>query len=97
MPAAQIKVGRFTVTALSDGYADMPFSYFPVARRKRSSRPRRAFAAKPSGIRFVFNQYLMRMASAASDRHGAGGHPRQVGAAADALRSIGVHRTASAP
>lgn len=28
-PLAQIKVGRFTVTALSDGYADMPFGYFP--------------------------------------------------------------------
>ena len=28
-PLAQISIGRFTVTALSDGYADMPFGYFP--------------------------------------------------------------------
>ena len=27
MPLAQIKVGRFTVTALTDGYADMPYGY----------------------------------------------------------------------
>jgi hypothetical protein len=29
VPSAQISIGRFTITAVSDGYADMPFSYFP--------------------------------------------------------------------
>jgi hypothetical protein len=28
-PLARIEVGRFTVTALSDGHADMPYGYFP--------------------------------------------------------------------
>lgn len=28
-PLAQMKVGRFTVTALSDGYLDMPYATFP--------------------------------------------------------------------
>src|SRR6218665_2033803 len=28
-PFAQIRIGRFTVTALTDGYADMPYDYFP--------------------------------------------------------------------
>ena len=28
-PFAQIRIGRFTVTALTDGYADMPYNYFP--------------------------------------------------------------------
>ncbi len=29
VPAAQVKIGRFTITALVDGFADMPFNYFP--------------------------------------------------------------------
>ncbi|WP_144185788.1 MBL fold metallo-hydrolase [Elioraea rosea] len=59
-PLARFSIGRFTVTALVDGYADMPFSWF-------TGRPRQAieglarvgFAARPGGIRFVFNQYLV--------------------------------------
>jgi glyoxylase-like metal-dependent hydrolase (beta-lactamase superfamily II) len=60
MPAAQIRVGRFTVTALSDGYADMPFSYFPGRTPQEVEQAAgAAFAARPGGIRFVFNQYLI--------------------------------------
>jgi hypothetical protein len=29
LPLAQISIGRFKVTALSDGYVDMPYEYFP--------------------------------------------------------------------
>ncbi|WP_375409086.1 MBL fold metallo-hydrolase [uncultured Methylobacterium sp.] len=59
-PLAQIKVGRFTVTALSDGFADMPFGYFPGRSAEQvEAAAKAAFAAKPSGIRFVFNQYLV--------------------------------------
>jgi hypothetical protein len=57
VPTAQIKVGRFTVTALSDGYADMPFSYFPGRTSQQIDEAAGAvFAVKPGGIRFVFNQ-----------------------------------------
>jgi glyoxylase-like metal-dependent hydrolase (beta-lactamase superfamily II) len=59
-PLAQIKVGRFTVTALSDGYADMPFSYFPGRTPEWvEAEARRQFASKLGGVRFVFNQYLV--------------------------------------
>jgi glyoxylase-like metal-dependent hydrolase (beta-lactamase superfamily II) len=60
LPSAQIKIGRFTVTALSDGYADMPFSYFPGRTPQEVEQGvGAAFAAKPGGIRFMFNQYLV--------------------------------------
>lgn len=59
-PLAQIKVGRFTVTALSDGYADMPYSYFPGRTPEQVEAAAKAqFTARPSGVRFVFNQYLV--------------------------------------
>jgi glyoxylase-like metal-dependent hydrolase (beta-lactamase superfamily II) len=59
-PAAQFKIGRFTITALADGYADMPFSYFPGRDAKQVEDMAAAMAmAKPGGIRFVFNQYLI--------------------------------------
>ncbi len=59
-PLAQVTVGRFTVTALSDGHADMPFAYFPGRAPEEVERAARAvFAAKPGGVRFVFNQYLV--------------------------------------
>jgi glyoxylase-like metal-dependent hydrolase (beta-lactamase superfamily II) len=59
-PLAQIALGRFTVTALVDGYADMPFSYFPGGTPEAIAEAAgAAFAAKPGGIRFVFNQYLV--------------------------------------
>ena len=60
VPLAQIQLGRFTVTALCDGHADMPFSYFPGRSPKEIEEAARAvFAAKPGGIRLVFNQYLV--------------------------------------
>jgi glyoxylase-like metal-dependent hydrolase (beta-lactamase superfamily II) len=60
LPLAQISIGRFTVTALSDGYADMPFGYFPGRTAEQVEVAARAqFAARPNGIRFVFNQYLV--------------------------------------
>ena len=64
-PLAQISIGRFTVTALSDGYGDMPFGYFP-GRTAEQVEARAQFAARPTGIRFVFNQYLVKDASVAS-------------------------------
>ncbi|MGA0533179.1 MBL fold metallo-hydrolase [Hansschlegelia sp. KR7-227] len=59
-PLAQIRVGRFTVTALTDGYADMPFSYFPGRTPAQVEAAAKAqFTARPSGVRFLFNQYLV--------------------------------------
>src|SRR5688572_331415 len=59
-PLAQIKVGRFTVTALSDGYADMPYGFFPGRTAEQVEAAAKAqFAARPTGVRFVFNQYLV--------------------------------------
>jgi glyoxylase-like metal-dependent hydrolase (beta-lactamase superfamily II) len=48
------------VTALNDGYADMPFAYFPGRTPAEIEQSAAAvFAAKPAGIRFMFNQYLV--------------------------------------
>jgi glyoxylase-like metal-dependent hydrolase (beta-lactamase superfamily II) len=59
-PSAQFKVGRFTITALADGYADMPFAYFPGRTAKQVEDAANAMsAAKPGGVRFLFNQYLV--------------------------------------
>jgi glyoxylase-like metal-dependent hydrolase (beta-lactamase superfamily II) len=59
-PLAQVSVGRFTVTALADGFADMPFSYFVGRPPKEIEAAADAqFAARPSGIRLVFTQYLI--------------------------------------
>jgi glyoxylase-like metal-dependent hydrolase (beta-lactamase superfamily II) len=59
-PLAQINIGRFTVTALSDGYADMPFGYFSgQAAPEVEAAAKAQSAAHPSGIRFLFNQYLI--------------------------------------
>ncbi|MGW9945790.1 glyoxylase-like metal-dependent hydrolase (beta-lactamase superfamily II) [Rhizobium leguminosarum] len=59
-PFAQIRIGRFTVTALTDGYADMPYDYFPGRSAPEVERAASAqFTARPSGVRFLFNQYLV--------------------------------------
>ncbi|WP_425962077.1 MBL fold metallo-hydrolase [Rhizobium nepotum] len=59
-PLAQIRIGRFTVTALTDGYADMPYDYFPGRSAPEVERAASAqLTARPSGVRFLFNQYLV--------------------------------------
>lgn len=59
-PFAQIRIGRFTVTALTDGYADMPYDYFPGRSAPEVEKAATAqFTARPSGVRFLFNQYLV--------------------------------------
>jgi glyoxylase-like metal-dependent hydrolase (beta-lactamase superfamily II) len=60
VPLAQVAIGRFTITALVDGHADMPFNYFPGQDAAAVEAAARAqFLARPTGIRFVFNQYLV--------------------------------------
>jgi glyoxylase-like metal-dependent hydrolase (beta-lactamase superfamily II) len=59
-PLAQFAVGRFTVTALADGFADMPFSFFTGREPKEIEEAATALSvARSSGIRLVFNQYLI--------------------------------------
>ena len=48
------------MTALSDGYADMPYGYFPGRTPEQVETAAKAqFAARPAGVRFAFNQYLV--------------------------------------
>ncbi len=59
-PLAQIRIGRFTVTALTDGYADMPYDFFPGRTPAEVEQAAIAqFTARPSGVRIMFNQYLV--------------------------------------
>ncbi|UNZ52976.1 MBL fold metallo-hydrolase [Agrobacterium tumefaciens] len=59
-PLAQIRIGRFTVTALTDGYADMPYDYFPGRSAAKVEQAAIAqLSARPNGVRFLFNQYLV--------------------------------------
>ncbi len=59
-PLAQIKIGRFTLTALSDGFADLPYGSFPGRTADQVEAAAKAqFAAQPMGVRFAFNQYLV--------------------------------------
>jgi glyoxylase-like metal-dependent hydrolase (beta-lactamase superfamily II) len=59
-PQAQIRIGRFTVTALADGYADMPYTFFPGRTAGQVEQAARAqFVARAGGVRFLFNQYLI--------------------------------------
>ncbi|MBK5957808.1 MBL fold metallo-hydrolase [Rhodoplanes elegans] len=93
-PLAQIRIGRFTVTALTDGHADMPYGYFPGRTDAQVQQAATAqFVARPSGVRFVFNQYLIED----GDRKilldsGPAGSIGQTGALPQALAAIGVRR-----
>ncbi len=91
-PFAQIRIGRFTVTALTDGYADMPYDYFPGRPAPEVEKMASAqFIARPSGVRFLFNQYLVED----GERRilidaGAAGSIGQTGRLPQALASLGL-------
>ena len=91
-PLAQIKIGRFEVTFLTDGYTDMPFGYF-TGRTPEQVQQAAAdiFAARKSGIRISFNQYLVndgeRLILVDS---GPAGKIGQTGKLPGALQNIGV-------
>jgi glyoxylase-like metal-dependent hydrolase (beta-lactamase superfamily II) len=93
-PLAQIRIGRFTVTALTDGYADMPYSFFPGRQAAEVERAATAqFVSRPGGIRFLFNQYLIedsgRRILIDTGPAGSIGH---TGALPQALTSYGLRR-----
>lgn len=91
-PTAQIRIGRFTVTALTDGYADMPYDYFPGRSAPEVEKAAGAqFTARTSGVRFLFNQYLVED----GERRilidaGAAGSIGQTGRLPKALASLGL-------
>ncbi|WP_377298047.1 MBL fold metallo-hydrolase [Rhizobium sp. SGZ-381] len=91
-PLAQIRIGRFTVTALTDGYADMPYDYFPGRSPAEVEKAATAqFTARKSGVRFLFNQYLVED----GERRilidaGAAGSIGQTGKLPQALQSLGL-------
>ncbi|MFC3125474.1 MBL fold metallo-hydrolase [Pseudoroseomonas globiformis] len=93
-PLAQVKIGRFTVTALPDGYADMPYSFFPGRSVEQVEQAAQAqFMARPSGVRFLFNQYLIED----GDRRilvdaGPAGTLGQSGMLPQALAALGLRR-----
>ncbi|WP_426955709.1 MBL fold metallo-hydrolase [Muricoccus radiodurans] len=93
-PLAQIRIGRFTVTALADGYADMPYGYFPGRTAAQVEQAARAqFVARPSGVRFLFNQYLIED----GERRilidaGPAGTLGRTGLLPQALAALGLHR-----
>jgi glyoxylase-like metal-dependent hydrolase (beta-lactamase superfamily II) len=93
-PLAQIRIGRFTVTALTDGYADMPYGYFPGrSPAEVEQAAATAFTARPSGVRFLFNQYLVED----GERRilidaGPAGSIGETGALPQALAALGLER-----
>lgn len=60
-PSASLKIGRFEITALTDGYADMPYGFFtgrdPGVIEQAADA---VFAARETGLRLSFNQFLVR-------------------------------------
>lgn len=93
-PLAQIRIGRFTITALTDGYADMPYNYFPGRDAAEVEKAAVAqFTARKSGVRFLFNQYLIED----GERRilidaGAAGSIGQTGELPKALAALGLQR-----
>jgi glyoxylase-like metal-dependent hydrolase (beta-lactamase superfamily II) len=93
-PLAQIRIGRFTVTALTDGYADMPYTFFPGRTPAQVEQAATAqFVARPSGVRFVFNQFLIEDGeSRILLDAGPAGSIGQTGALPQALAALGLRR-----
>lgn len=93
-PAAQIRIGRFMVTALTDGYADMPYSYFPGRSAAEVEQAATAqHTGRAGGVRFLFNQYLIED----GERRilidaGPAGSIGKTGALPQALEAVGLQR-----
>lgn len=61
LPMARLRVGRFEVTCLSDGYIDFPFELFTGATPDQvEAAAASVHAARPTGIRSGFTVWLVR-------------------------------------
>ena len=60
-PTARIRIGRYTVTFLTDGYAEMPYGFLTgVPAEEIEAAARARFADRPGGqLRLSFIQYLI--------------------------------------
>lgn len=93
-PLARLRIGRLTVTALTDGFLDAPYDSFPGRDAATVERQAVAqFSARPGGVRFMFNQYLVedgqrRLLIDA----GPAGALGQTGALPAALAALGLRR-----
>jgi len=94
-PLAQIKVGRFTVTALADGYVDMPYGNFPGrSAGEVEAAAKTQFSARAGGVRMMFNQYLIEDGSRRILLDtGPGGTIGQSGLLPAALGALGLDRS----
>lgn len=91
-PLAHIKIGRFGITALTDGFADIPFGFFSGREPKAIEQAAAGlFAARADGIRLSFNQFLVRDGSRLIliDAGAAGGIGK-TGNLPNALATLGV-------
>jgi glyoxylase-like metal-dependent hydrolase (beta-lactamase superfamily II) len=60
-PLATLRIGRFEVTALTDGFADMPYGYFTGRAPDEIEATAAVIHSKrPGGLRLSFNQFLVR-------------------------------------
>ena len=59
-PLARIRIGKFTVTFVTDGYADAPFGWFTGQDQAAlEAAAEAAFAHRGGGMRLAFTQYLI--------------------------------------
>lgn len=59
-PTARVKIGRFTVTFLTDGFHDLPFGFFTSpAPESVAARASATGAARDGALRLNFTQYLI--------------------------------------
>ena len=92
-PLARVKVGRFTVTVLNDGFYDMPYGFFTgIAPEEVEAAARAVHADREGALRLVFNQHLIDDGERLIlvDSGPAGNIGEHTGRFPDGLKAIGV-------
>lgn len=92
-PHARLRIGRFEVTFLSDGFIDFPFALFTGAKPEDVEQVAAShFAARPTGIRSGFTQWLIRDGNRfiLVDAGPAGTVSKTSGRLPSALQAIGI-------
>lgn len=92
-PLARLRIGRFEVTVLSDGFIDLPFGAFTGATPEQVKQAAESVhAARPAGIRAGFSAWLINDGSSLTlvDTGAAGTVSPTSGRLPAALKAIGV-------